>query len=604
MGFNSYMAGESMKNEKGLRRAADFMISSGMRDLGYVYVNTDEGWEQKLRNPSSKGLQWNATLYPSGLPAFIESLHKDSLKFGIYGAASGVTCGEDPGQLYYELQDAATYALWGVDFVKSDNCASYALDSSVRYRAMRDALNNTGRAMVLSIEPFSMNPDPSQSSEVANMWRTGVDIGGEFENFMEKADVADKWAPLAGPALGWNDPDMINVRNPSPSKEEEGLTLGENRVYFGLWAIMKAPLLISSDLTKLSKGVLEIITNPDVIRANQDGLGIPARKIQVDGKPLPWLVDVEDCSFPEAGLVYSRKVSRSVKDEPLAGPGTVDTRKWVLQKHVTLENNTTSWLIQNSATVRCLAVGNGTKVVLLPCDASSASQHWLFDKGVSTITSITNLDTRKALGLAESFLYSQLHDKDKFSVSDMAYGLGGLTLVEPYDQSNCTSRWCENYRPEQMWYYSKVDGMLRHSLYTSSINHIRDSQGREDGYVLTQKVPTFRHHCIAHTLSTGSVGTMAGITEVWGGPLEGALIVGFLNRGLTAANITAGLDLLLETCGSQSSESQAQSYSVLDLWEKNQLPWYESSKLTVEVQPRDMKLLQLVPVANKVAPVS
>ena len=103
------------------------------------------------------------------------------------------------------MLDANTYASWGVDFLKSDNCASYALDSSVRFRAQADALNATGRPMLLSIEPFSINPDAAQSVEVANLWRIGCDITGNYETIMDRADLSDKWAPLAGPG-GWNDP--------------------------------------------------------------------------------------------------------------------------------------------------------------------------------------------------------------------------------------------------------------------------------------------------------------------------------------------------------------------------------------------------------------
>jgi hypothetical protein len=119
MGFNSYMS-SALQNEQGLRKAAEFIANSGMRDLGYKYINTDEGWEESSRD-SQGNLQWNSTLYPSGLPTFIAFLHKNmSLLFGIYGAASGVSCGEKPGQLYFEKHDAAQYASWGVDFVKSD----------------------------------------------------------------------------------------------------------------------------------------------------------------------------------------------------------------------------------------------------------------------------------------------------------------------------------------------------------------------------------------------------------------------------------------------------------------------------------------------------
>lgn len=98
----------------------------------------------------------------------------------------------------------------GIDYIKSDNCASYALDSSVRFAAMRGALNRTGRAIVLSIEPFAINPDPEQSYKVANLWRTGCDISGDWKNIINRADIADKWAPLAGRG-GWND---VSKRRP------------------------------------------------------------------------------------------------------------------------------------------------------------------------------------------------------------------------------------------------------------------------------------------------------------------------------------------------------------------------------------------------------
>lgn len=68
---------------------------------------------------------------------YADKIHALGLKLGLYGAASGVTCGNEPGQLYNEDIDAETYASWGLDYLKSDNCASYALDSSVRFGAMR-----------------------------------------------------------------------------------------------------------------------------------------------------------------------------------------------------------------------------------------------------------------------------------------------------------------------------------------------------------------------------------------------------------------------------------------------------------------------------------
>ena len=265
MGFNNFMAGNNTVGAPGLTYVADFLETFGLQDLGYVYINTDEGWELPHRHPSTGELQEDPTLFPEGLAQFIQGLHDRGFRFGIYGAASAVTCGVLPGQLYHEVQDARTYAsTWKVDYVKSDNCANFALDPSVRFRAVRDALNATGRPMVFSIEPFSITPEPALSSHVANLWRTGNDIQRHFPSILECADIADKWAPLAGPTLGWNDPDMIHLQNPP------GLTLGQNRVHFGLWSILKAPLLLSADLPTLHPTVLEIMANPEVIAVNQN----------------------------------------------------------------------------------------------------------------------------------------------------------------------------------------------------------------------------------------------------------------------------------------------------------------------------------------------
>ncbi|KAI2494830.1 alpha-galactosidase [Fragilaria crotonensis] len=600
MGFNSYMAGKALQNEVGLLRVAEFMLDHGMRTVGYRYINTDEGWEESTRDASTGTIRWNETLYPSSLPVVVERLHNLSFYFGIYGAASAVTCGENPGQLYHERHDAAVWASWGVDYVKSDNCASYALDSSVRFRAMRDALNATGRPMVLSIEPFSIHPDPAQSSQVANMWRTGVDIEGTWDAILDRADMADKWAPLAGPRAGWNDPDMINVHN--------GLTIGENRVYFGLWAIMKAPLIVSTDLFDLDRNILDIITNREVIEINQDVLGIPARKVLIDGLPVPWKVDIEDCSFPDQSLLYSRQVAHDMHGVPRAGPGTVDTRLWKVVDSGSQTDSMTHYEIRNEATGRCLAQSNGTTVVLLPC-TGAPSQLWLFDKGITTVTSITNVEVKLALAISATALYSQVHGRDSYPVSDRAYGEGSLILVKPMDQDSCTSRSCENYEPEQMWYYSPVEGMLRHSLFTASMNHIEmQNQDKEDGYILTPKVPTSRHNCLAHVLSTANTGTESGICEVWTGPLSGgSIVVAFVNRGHDSTPISIPLESLTTTmtatatamATSSSLPPLRQSYLVRDSWNARDLDVvHPGESVQLDVLGHDMAVLRLIPLSR------
>ena len=55
----------------------------------------------------------------------------------------------------------------------------------------------------------------------------------------------------------------------------------ECRTHFGLWALMKAPLILGTALPKLSPSQLAIISNPGVIAVNQDPLGLQARRVLV-----------------------------------------------------------------------------------------------------------------------------------------------------------------------------------------------------------------------------------------------------------------------------------------------------------------------------------
>lgn len=218
-GLNSYMAGGS--GAAFLEKQADWFVSTGLDKLCFTFVNSDEGWELGTRNATTSELVADPKQYPDGIPGLVASLASKGvgIKLGLYGAASGVTCGGVSGQLGYEDLDAATLARWGVGYWKSDNCASYAMDASVRFAATRDALLRTKAPIVLSIEPFSISPDIRQSSKLANLWRVGKDISGDWEATLNRASISDKWAPLAGPG-GFNDPVRGNAAPPPPRRKK------------------------------------------------------------------------------------------------------------------------------------------------------------------------------------------------------------------------------------------------------------------------------------------------------------------------------------------------------------------------------------------------
>lgn len=370
---------------------------------------------------------------------------------------------------------------------------------------------------------------------------------------------------------------MINVQNPPVDGEDGGLAVGENRIYFGLWAIMKAPLLLSANLPRLVNEIIAIVNNTEVISVNQDPLGVQARKLLIDGKPVPWLVALESCAGRiGTGEYHSR---------PFQLGDTADTRAW---DALTVKGTNDTFVLKNAVTRRCLvATGDGAPV-LLPCVTGDTAHHWRFSKGPHTVTSVINVGTGRALAVKNSTLFSKQHLEDQFQVSDHAYGYGGLTMVEPYDQDECTSRDCQNYDPSQMWFYSASDRKLRQAEYTSSINH----KDMGSGYVLSQKVPTWQHHCLAHVLSVANEGTQHGNIEVWGGPLvDGAYVVVLLNRGSTTATVSMQYsDFEIDHV------SKSTTFHVRSLWDRKELG-AKTGGFESQVLSHDIGIFKLSPAA-------
>jgi len=244
------------------------MVSTGLKDVGYEYVNLDDCWQ------NSRDTQGNILVdpkyFPSGIKALVDYAHSKGLKFGLYSDAGYKTCAGRPGSLGYEKQDAKSYASWGVDFLKYDNCNTDGSSPKVRYPPMRDALNATGKRIFYSMCEWGVEDPATWSESVANMWRTTNDIADKWEPIVGALDENDKWASYASPGA-WNDPDMIQAGNGK-------MTTAEYRSQFSLWALVKAPLLITCDVTKMSKDTFTILTNEEIIALNQDPLGVQGKK--------------------------------------------------------------------------------------------------------------------------------------------------------------------------------------------------------------------------------------------------------------------------------------------------------------------------------------
>ena len=115
MGWSSWNHFRDRISASLLREVADAMVSSGLRDAGYTYLNIDDGWQARKRNETTHRLVPDPTKFPEGMAALAEYVHGKGLKLGIYTSRGDHTCLGRPGSRGYEALDAATFAEWGIE---------------------------------------------------------------------------------------------------------------------------------------------------------------------------------------------------------------------------------------------------------------------------------------------------------------------------------------------------------------------------------------------------------------------------------------------------------------------------------------------------------
>lgn len=280
MGWNSWNTFEINISEQLVKDMADVMVSSGMRDAGYVYLVLDDGWMAMERDPKTGDLVADPKKFPHGLKPVIDYVHSKGLKFGLYNCAGTKTCAGYPGTRGYEYQDARFYASLGTDYLKFDWCNTGGINAKEAYTTMSKALRTAGRPMIFSLCEWGSNHPWNWAEPLGQLWRTTEDISNQFDGMksmggwqangiLRIVDLQDSLRKFAGPNH-WNDPDMLEVGN--------GLTPAENRTHFSLWAMLAAPLMAGNDLRKMTSETREVLTNREVIAVNQDALGVEGWK--------------------------------------------------------------------------------------------------------------------------------------------------------------------------------------------------------------------------------------------------------------------------------------------------------------------------------------
>lgn len=276
MGWNSWNKFQRDIDEEKITGIIDAMVSTGLRDAGYVYVNLDDCWHGQRDKDGF--IQCDPKKFPHGIKWLADYAHSRGLKLGIYSDAGYETCANKPGSLGHEYQDALQYARWGIDYLKLDWCNAPNINVRGAYQLMSDALRAAGRPIVLSMCEWGSNKPWRWARDIGNLWRTTGDINHYFDDdamkdlkgwhghsVMEIISRNDTLRQYAGPNH-WNDPDMLEVGN--------GMSTAEDRSHFTIWCMMASPLILGNDLRTMSQETRDIILNKDLIAVDQDSLGI------------------------------------------------------------------------------------------------------------------------------------------------------------------------------------------------------------------------------------------------------------------------------------------------------------------------------------------
>ncbi|KOS41801.1 hypothetical protein ACN38_g7318 [Penicillium nordicum] len=307
LGWNSWNAFGCDINSTKVIIAANEVVNLGLKDLGYEYINIDDCWSVKnTRDKKTNRLVPDPSKFPDGISGVAEKVHDLGLKVGIYSSASEVTCAGYPASLGYETIDAQSFAEWGIDYLKYDNCDvssnwtdayAYCVPDSdgdhpngtcpditnpapegydwktsktyQRYITMRDALLKIDRTILYSLCEWGQADVKTWGNETGNSWRMSGDITADWARI---AQIANENSFLMDYANFWSypDPDMLEIGNGD-------LTIEESRAHFALWAVMKSPLIIGTALDSINDDHLAILKNKHLLDFNQDPvIGRPA----------------------------------------------------------------------------------------------------------------------------------------------------------------------------------------------------------------------------------------------------------------------------------------------------------------------------------------
>ncbi|MFC9694169.1 NPCBM/NEW2 domain-containing protein [Kribbella sp. NPDC056951] len=363
-GWNTYYGLGGDFTEDTIKSVADSLVSRGLAKAGYDIVWLDGGWQADQSRSAAGDLVANPAKFPNGLKPLVDYIHSKGLKAGIYTDAGPYIpgkCGLGSGG-YYQ-RDADQFAAWGFDAVKVDYLCGIAadLDPKTVFTEFAQALRNNAshRPMIFNLCNPVTSPDwgnypESQQSinswsyapGIAQSWRTYTDVGFQgdikFKDVLRNYDANARHPEVVKPGA-FSDPDYL--------APELGMSDEEFRSQLTLWAVAAAPLVVGSDVRKLSATTISMLTDPDVLAINQDKAAVQAVRVGAAGTTETWVKRLADGS--RAVVLLNRGDSARTLTTTAQAVGLSGAR-------FTLKNAWTNKVTESAGTISAAVPAHGT----------------------------------------------------------------------------------------------------------------------------------------------------------------------------------------------------------------------------------------------------
>ena len=336
MGWSSWNAFGFKISDQIIRQQADAMVSSGLKDAGYTYINIDDGYFGGRDEDGN--LLIHPTRFPNGMRPVVDYIHSLGLKAGIYSDGGQNTCasyfggdtiGVGVGLYGHDKADCRLFFHdLDFDFIKIDFCGGSPyhnkdkrkLSERDRYTDIYAAIRAAGKPGVF-VNVCRWDYPGTWVSKVAGSWRTTHDIACHWPNV---ADIIQQNLYLSAYCSKghYNDMDMLEVGR--------GLSIEEDKTHFALWCIMNSPLLVGCDMNKVAPEALALMANKRLIALNQDKLSMQAYPCQKVKGCFVLVKDVETLNGKKRAVaIYNpadtevADVQLQLSDIDLAGTATV-----------------------------------------------------------------------------------------------------------------------------------------------------------------------------------------------------------------------------------------------------------------------------------------